>query len=478
LTHRLAFFIIAICGLSAAGPAQTLNTADITLPEAISDGMIEDFNKDGLKDLLLIAGNFVNIFYNKKGVFSEAPDERFYYKRLGEFLDAGEVDPSSPGLELLGFSEDGVKCFRRVDSHYVESPGFLISTKIDMPEYRRGPVVSDFVFDINADGKDEIFLLRNRNLFFHHSDASGHWVPEEVESPADFFAVSMEEKARANADLLLRPSVLSKSSVLVQDFNGDGLMDLASIALRRQEREFRFRAIDSPWIGKDAAAGRERQRFFLDIDGDGNLDLVFLEANDTYTENINLFPIAKIFVHLLKNGGFSPTPDYFFKTIIVNDQAPFVDVDGDGDLDFISVWSEITPGSKENIIQLLLESTLVFTFRCYLYDEATGYSNTPEINIKAKIKSDFSYLSRELPFDLSADVDGDGSHDLMICKDPESVLLYYLDFKAKNKIRSVELIRVPGGFQGYRFSDLDGNGKSELIFIKDKTVRIYSFAEK
>jgi len=75
-------------------------------------------------------------------------------------------------------------------------------------------------------------------------------------------------------------------------------------------------------------------------------------------------------------------------------------------------------------------------------------------------------------------VDGNGSHDLMICKDPESVLLYYLDFKAKNKTRSVELIRVPGGFQDYRFSDLAGNGKSDLIFIKDKAVRIYSFAEK
>jgi len=478
LKHRFAFLIIAICGLSAAGPAQTWITADITLPEAISDGLIEDLNNDGRKDLLLIAGNFVNIFYNKKGSFSAAPDERFYYKLLGEYLDVGEVDPSSPGLELLGFSEDGVKCFRYVYSHYVESPGFLISTKIDMPEYRLGPVVSDFVFDINADGKDEVFLLRDRKAFFYHSDASGHWVPEEVESPSNFSAVSMEEKAWANADLLLRPLVLSKSSVLVQDFNSDGLMDLASVALRRQEQEFRFRTIDSPWMDKDAAAGRERHRFFLDVDGDGNLDLIFLEAKDTYAENINLFPIAKVFVHLRKNGGFSPAPDYFFKTIIVNDQAPFVDVDGDGDLDFISVWSEITPGSKENIIQILLESTLAFTFRCYLYDGATGYSNTPEINIKAKIKSDFSYLSRELPFDLSADVDGDGSHDLMICKDPESLLLYYLDFKAKNKIRSVELIRVPGGFHGYRFSDLDGNGKSDLIFIKDKAVRIFALADK
>ncbi len=478
MKNRLTIFVIALCGLSAAGPAQTWRTTDITLPEAISDGMIEDLNNDGRKDILLIAGNFINIFYNKKGGFSTVPDERFYYKLLGEYIDVGEVDPSSPGLELLGFSEEGVKCLRFVDSHYVESPGFLISTKIDMPEYRLGPAVSDFVFDINADGKDEIFLLRDRKAYFYHTDVSSHWVPEEIESPANISTVSLEDRTRTSADLLLRPSALSKSSALFQDFNGDGLMDLASAVLRLQEREFRFRAINPAWIYKDVPAGEERHRFFLDVDGDGNLDMIFLEAKDTYAENINLFPVAKILIHLCKNGGFSQTPDYFFKTIIVNGQSPFVDVDGDGDLDFVSIWPEITPGSKENIIQLLMESTLVFSCRCYLYNRATGYSNTPEINIKAKIKSDFSYLSRELPFDLSADVDGDGSHDLMIYKDPESLLLYDLDFKAKNKIKSVKLIKVPGGFQGYRFSDLDGNGKSDIIFIKDKAVRIFALADK
>jgi hypothetical protein len=478
LKHYIALCLIAVCGLSAADPAQTWETAEIVLPEAITDGLIDDLNNDGRKDLLLIAGNFINIFYNKKGGFSAVPDERFYYKLLGEYIDVGEVDPSSPGLELLGFSDEGVKCFKAIDSHYVESPGFVISTKIDMPEYRMGPVVSDFAFDINADGKDEILLLRGRKAFFYHTDVSGHWVPEAVESPANVSTVSIEDKARTSAGLLLQPSALSKASALFQDFNGDGLMDLASVGLRLQEREFRFRAIDSPWMDRDAAAGWERHRFFLDVDGDGSLDLIFLKAKDTYAENVNLFPVAKIFIHLWKDGGFSPTPNYFFKTIIVNGQAPFVDVDGDGDLDFVSVWSEITPGSKENIIQLLLESTLIFSFRCYLYDRATGYSNTPEINIKANIKGDFSYLSRELPFDLGADVDGDGSHDLLIYKDPESVLLYDLDFKAKNKIKSVKLIKVPGGFQGYRFSDLDGNGKSDIIFIKDKAVRIFNLADK
>lgn len=477
MKHRFASFLVAIFGFVAAAPASTWNNIVITLPEPISDGLIEDLNNDGHKDLLLIAGNFVNIFYNKKDGFSATPDERFFYKLLGDCLDIGEVEPSSPGLELLGFSEDGVKCLRRIDSHYAETPEILIAAHIDMPNNRLGPVVSDFVFDINADGKDEIFTLQDRKALFYHVNDAGRWIPVEIENLVNLSAISIEDRARTNGDFLLRPSILSKSSVLVQDINGDGLKDLITSTLRQQEQGFRFRAIDPDTMDIIAAAP-ERHRFFLDVNGDGKLDLIFLEIKDTNAEKSNFFPYAKIAVHLRKNDTYSLTPDYFFKTIIVNDQSPFVDVDRDGDLDFISVWSEITPGSKENIIQILLESTLVFHFRCYLYDRSVGYSQTPEVNINSKIKVNFSYLSRELPFDASADIDGDGMNDLMICRDQESVFLYFMDFRGKNKIRSVELIKIPGGFQGYRFSDLDGNGKSELIFVKDNVLQMFMLADK
>ncbi len=461
----------------AAAYASTWKNIVVTLPEPISDGLIEDLNNDGRKDLLLIAGNFINIFYNRKDGFSAAPDERFFYKLLGDCIDIGEVDSSSPGLELIGFSEDGVKCLRRTNSRYAETPDVLIATRIDMPNSRSGPLVSDFVFDLNADGKDEIFILQDRKVFFYHLNNAGRWIPEEIENFDDSSSISIEDRARTNGDLLFHPSILSKSSVLIQDINGDGLMDLITSAPHQQEQGFRFRAMN-PHSTDIITVGPKRHRFFLDVNGDGKLDLVFLEAKDTNAENANFLPYAKIAVHLRKNDNYSPTPDYFFKTIIVNDQSPFVDVDRDGDLDFISVWPEITPGSKENVIQILFESTFVFQFRCYLFDRQTGYSQTPEVNFNSKIKADFSYLSRELPFDGSADIDGDGMNDLMICRDEESVFIYFMDFRAKKRIRSVELIKVPGGFQRYRFSDIDGNGKSGLIFVKDNVLRIFLRADE
>jgi len=456
---------------------QKWNTIEITLPERISDGMIEDLDKDGYKDLLLIAGNFINIFFYKRSGFPSTPDYRFYYTRLGEYIDVGDVDPSSPGLELLGLSKDGVKFIRRNKFGYVDNAEFLISTKIDMPEFHLGPFIADFAFDINADGKDEIFLLRDGKAFFYRSNNSSQWLPLEIENPINFTTVYMGKKSRANSDLVIHPLVESQSSLLVQDFNGDGLLDFTSITLRKQKGEFRFQSLDSPLKPK-ATLNKEKRPFYLDVDNDGNLDLIFLEVHEIYAENMSPFPIAKFIVHLRKSNEFSLQPNHVFKTIIVNGQSPFIDVDGDGDLDFISVWSEITPGSKENILQFLLESTLIFYFRCYLYDQTKGYSIMPDIGIKSKIKLNFSYLSNALPFDISADVNGDGIKDLIIFKDSKNALLYFLDFKAKNKIKSVELIEIPKGFRGYQFCDLNGNGKKELIYIKERSIQILAFTNK
>ena len=100
------------------------------------------------------------------------------------------------------------------------------------------------------------------------------------------------------------------------------------------------------------------------------------------------------------------------------------------------------------------------------------------MGLKAKIKNNPDYLSHELPFYLGSDIDGDGTNDLLIAKGPESVLIYYLDLKAKNKIRKVEALQVPGGFHQYLLKDLDGNGRSSLIFIKGTEVRISGLVDR
>lgn len=467
------------------GLAQTWRTEKIILKEDISDGLVADLNGDGRKDLLLIAGNFVHIFFQMEGGFFDNPDQRIYYNLLGEFIDVGDVDPSSPGLELLGLSEKGVKCFRNDGSRYVERPGYLISAEVDMPRDRLGPLVSDFAFDINDDGLDEVFILQGNKIFLYHPDDSGHFISLEVEGVEKLTTVSLRSRimteVRSPAGnprspfFLFQPSLSEQNAVLFQDFDRDGRLDLASGILRLQKPAYRFTPVDSPLFLKAVSADQGRYKFFLDIDGDGRLDLVYIEPKGILTENINIFPFAKIFIHMQKTTGFARTPDFFLKTILVNDQPPFVDIDGDGDMDITSVWSEVTPGSKEDIIQILVESTFNYTFRCYLFDRHKGYALTPDIQLRSKIKQEISRIGRDIPFDISGDFDGNGCKDIMIRKDPESVYLYFLDMKRKGYVMLVKRLIIPAAFSGYLIADLDGNGKSDLLFFAEKGVWMYFF---
>jgi len=463
--------------------AQIWKKNEILLSEDISDGLIEDINKDGKKDLLLIAGNFVNIFFQNERGFSGIPDERVYYDLLGEYIDVGEVDPLSPGLELLGLSEKGVKCFHNDGSHYVERPGYLVSAKVDMPEYMLGPLVSDFAFDINSDGQDEIFLLKDNKIHICASNNLGQLIAFPIDIADKLLICSLQSKAQIetrpptkgvnNPSFLYQPSIREENFIFLQDFNSDGRLDLASKGLHLQESKSLFRSVDPSSIDSKIPIDKGSFKFYLDIDRDGSLDLILIEVKDIFTQNINVFPFAKVFIYMKKNGRFVQTPDFFQKTILVSDQPPFVDVDGDGDLDFISVWSEITPGSKEDILQVLLESTWNFAFRCYLFNKDKGYSIRPDIYLQTKIKQDISQLSMEIPFDISGDIDGNGTHDLIIRKDSESVYIYFLDLKAKKYIAMVKRLDTPVDLKGYQIVDLDRNGKSDLLFLTHNGVHIY-----
>lgn len=485
--QKLKSLTLLFCFLTVAnnssGHNQTWRKSEIPFAEEISDGLVEDINRDGKKDLLLIAGNFINIYFQNEGGFADIPDERIYYSLLGEYIDVGEIDPYSSGLEILGLSDKGIKYYHNNGGHYVERPGYLIDEKVDMPQYRVGPLTLDFAFDINSDGQDEIFFLSDNIIHVYIMNSAGQFTlfPEDALENTQIVSLKsrIQDGIRSLAQekkrqiFLYQPSVQENTSLFLQDLNHDAQLDIISGEMRLQEVEFQFPRRDTPIFKNIPSIHKGSCNFYLDIDGDRALDAIFVEVQDILTQNMNVFPLAKIFIYMNKNGHFAQTPDYFQKTILINEQPPFVDVDGDGDLDFISIWSEITPGSKEDIIQALIDSTWDFVFRCYRFLEDKGYSSTPDIYLKVKIKQDISTLSINGPFDITGDIDGNGSHDLVINRNPKSLFIYFLDLKAKKHIILVKKLDTPNELKSCKIIDLDGNGKSDILMFAAKLVRIY-----
>ena len=477
----ITIFLFLIILLSFSGFAQTWRIERIILNEDISDGLVVDLNGNGKKDLFLIAGNFIHVFFQKEKGFSENPDQTIYFNLLGEFIDVGKVYPSSTGLELLGLSKDGVKCFRIDGSNYIKCPEYLITTEVDMPTERIGPKLVNFALDINNDGLDEIFLLQGNKLNLYRWNNTGHFVSLEVEGVEKSASVALRSRLMTeilsnSCDskrpfFLFQPLISEQNAVLFQDFDGDGRLDIASGILRLQKPDFIFNPADSPLFIRTVSPEQGKYKFFLDLNGDGHLDLVYIEPKSILTENVNIFPFAKIYIHFQKKEKVSPTPDFFFKTVLVNKHLPFVDIDGDGAIDLISVWPEITPGSKQDIIQILVEYTLNYTFRCYLFDrQRKSYAVTPDIQFRAKVKQDFSRLVIDVPFDISGDFDGNGIKDIMIRKEPESVYVYFLDAERKGYVKLVKRLFISAELSDYFIDDLNGNGKSDLIFFGGKNL--------
>jgi hypothetical protein len=465
----------------------TLNwvRGEISLDGGISDGILADLNKDGLVDILIISGGYIYVFHQTKNGFQKTPDDRIYFKHLGEFIDIGEVNPESQGLEILGLSEKGVKYFYLQGNHYNESPGYLISGKIHKSNHNWGPAVSDFVFDINKDGLDEIFLLHNNRFFLYRLDNSGRFVGTEIQHHVKLTTVSLETRkwpaefsSNSNSELgyFFRPKISVENVAFFQDFNADNFFDLISGNIYFQEQNFRFKYKPQSIENRVSFANEEKQDIFLDIDGDGKLDKVLIEVKDILSGNMNIFPFAKIFIYMNQNNILSSKPNYFLKTLLIGDKSPFVDIDRDGDIDFISIWSELSPGSKENIIQVLTESTLKFTFRCYLFENEKGFSINPDIIIKSKIKyGGLSHIGENIHFDFSGDFNNDGTNDLCIREGPTYINIYLIELGPTNYSTSVIDIKIPREAEQFKILDMNNDGKSDILILTKHKIIFYFF---
>ncbi len=478
--------MILIVGFSRLVFGLDWTRLDINFSETVSDGMIADLNKDDLLDILILSGRYIYIYIQTKNGFNKIPNDRIYFKKLGEIIDIGEVNPIYPGLEIIGLSEKGVKYFYLENNHYKENSNLLISQEIEKSFYKWGPVLSDFAFDIDKDGLDEIILFHDYQFYLYYLDNSGMFTKTKIDLTYKLANTSLHSRVWPIETFLsennekgyfFRPEISVKNIVFFQDVNKDGVLDLISkdinslINFQRLNLHFDLK---QQGIMKIPFLEKNEQEIFLDINGDGRLDRVLIEIKDAFLNDLNFFPYAKYFIFLNNNYTFKSKPDYFFKTIIIDRNSPFIDIDSDGDLDFISVWSDISLGSKENMLQILTKYNLKFTLRCYRFLNERGFSKSPDISMTFKIKyKNLSDIGSYIPFNFSDDFNSDGNNDLSVRKSPERILIYLTDFKQKElKFKKVVQIKIPKYTNKFKLIDLNNDKKSDILLLAENKIII------
>jgi len=476
--------IISILVFSSISFGLDWTHTEINFPEAVSDAVIADLNEDGLLDILILSGRYIYIYIQTKNGFNKAPNDRIYFKKLGEIIDIGNINPIYPGLEILGLSEKGVKYFYLENNHYKENSSFLISQKTEKSFYKWGPVLSDFVFDINNDGLDEIVFFHDNRFYLYYLDNSGVISKNKIDITYKLENISLNSRIWPSETFmnesndkryLFRPEISTKNIIFFQDVNENEVLDLISEDINSL---INFKKSNLPYeedhqeIMKVPFLEENEQEIFLDINGDGILDKVLIEFRDPFSKDLNFFPYAKYFIFLKTKNKFKSKPDYFFKTIIIDENSPFIDIDNDGDLDFISIWSDISLGSKEDILQILTKYTLKFTLRCHRFLKGKGFSKNPDTSMTFKIKyKNLSEIGSYTPFNFSDDFNLDGNKDLCIRIDPKRILVYLMEFKQKRlKFKRVVQIKIPINVNRFKLIDLNNDNRSDVFLLAENKI--------
>lgn len=229
----------------------------------------------------------------------------------------------------------------------------------------------------------------------------------------------------------------SGGTVSLADFDGDGDYDLLSGMWDGKFYYFRndgtnqkpvFNRVNMPF--SNLTVSSYSSPVFIDIDGDGDFDIVSGALN------------GQVYCYINNNGTFTLDNSIFgFIDIGWMSIPTFADMDGDGDLDLL-VGAET--GTE------------------YRYYENTGNNVFVENN---SVFAGIIFPNYSRP--TLADVDNDGDYDLIIGRSNGAIIYYRND----GTLSSPVWTRADSEFEGVKvkqnahagFADLDGDGRPDLI---------------
>jgi len=286
--------------------------------------------------------------------------------------------------------------------------------------YKVRPV---YAADLNFDGNTDLFFLRDQQLrgFLQRVDRSFSAAATLIDLPLDFISEAQEEALEENWREVDQSDLLYKQVAAIEDFNGDGLLDIATDVT----------------VNKGLFDKHSEFELHLGVRKDDWLS-------------------------------YSSTPDTVVSSKGIQLAAQPFDFDDDGRKDLLVTSVRI---SLMRIIRALFSGSVKVNFLFYRMREDSTYPQRPDYQASAKMAFDLGTGFVSIPALVVADFDGDGIKDLML-QSSANKLAFHRGLRSddlfSSKAQTVKL-DLPGNGELVQSEDVDGDGRSDLIIRYDRS---------